>query len=232
MRLQLWKPYAPSHEQPWNIRRVVHLHRRVAFAATWPEIQRDLRDGPGKSIDRLLNGTSAETGVPDDFESLSNRLGETAVRSGRVHRLQAWWLFRTIFTPDPLTERLTLMWHNHFATSNQKVQNLKLMKQQNEVFRKYAKAEFGELLPRAVKSPATLVWLDAQANPTEHPNENLARVLMELFSLGVGNYSERDVIEAARALTGLTVGSLFRYTSLVPPCPPSLPTSSSSVVLF
>ena len=154
MHLQLWKPYAPSQEQPWNIRRVVHLHRRVAFAATWPEIQRDLRDGLGKSIDRFLNGTAAETGVPDDFEALSDRLGESAVRSGCVSRLRAWWLFRTIFTPDPLTERLTLMWHNHFATSNQKVQNLESMKQQNEIFRKNAKAEFGELLPRAVKSPA------------------------------------------------------------------------------
>lgn len=105
MHLQLWKPYAPSKERPWNICRVVHLHRRAAFAATWPEVQRDLRDGPEKSIDRLLTGTAAQTGMPDGFEALSNRLGETAVASGRVHRLRAWWLFRAIFLAGRVSTR-------------------------------------------------------------------------------------------------------------------------------
>jgi uncharacterized protein (DUF1800 family) len=106
------------------------------------------------------------------------------------------------FGPDPLNERITLMWHNHFATSNLKVDNLAAMLEQNEAFRRLGRSKFGELLPAVVKGRAMLVWLDAPANRKGHPNENLGRELMELFTLGIGNYSERDVKEAARALTG------------------------------
>ena len=112
-----------------------------------------------------------------------------AIRTG----LQAWWFYRMLFSPDPLTERLTLMWHNHFATSNRKVQDLVYMGEQNELFRKHAQAPFGELLTAVVKHPAMLVWLDADSNRAGHANENLARELMELFTLGIGHYSEADV---------------------------------------
>src|SRR5262249_55231055 len=105
----------------------------------------------------------------------------------------------------PLAERLTLLWHNHFATSNLKVENLTLMWRQNELFRKLGRGPFGELLAAVVHDPAILVWLDAPSNRKGHPNENLARELMELFSMGVGHYSEADVKEAARTLTGWTV---------------------------
>jgi uncharacterized protein (DUF1800 family) len=104
-----------------------------------------------------------------------------------------------------LTERLALVWHNHFATSNLKVENLAFMRRQNELFRKLGRGPFGELLTAVVHDPAMLVWLDATSNRKGHPNENLARELMELFSLGIGNYSEADVKEAARALTGWSV---------------------------
>ena len=107
--------------------------------------------------------------------------------------------------PDPLGERLTLMWHNHFATSNVKVNDPAAMKRQNEPFRRLARAPFGKMLESAVRDPALLIWLDAPANRKGHPNENLARELLELFSLGVGHYSENDVKETARALTGWTV---------------------------
>jgi uncharacterized protein (DUF1800 family) len=107
-----------------------------------------------------------------------------------------------LYGPDPLTERLTLMWHNHFATSNEKVKDLRFMRQQNELFRKLGRGPFGELLSAVVHGPAMLDWLDAPSNRKGHPNENLARELMELFSLGIGHYTERDVKEAARALTG------------------------------
>jgi uncharacterized protein (DUF1800 family) len=110
-----------------------------------------------------------------------------------------------LFGPDPLTERLALMWHDHFATSNLKVENLAFMRRQNELFRNLGRGSFGELLKAVVKDPAMLVWLDAPSNRKGHPNENLARELMELFSMGVGNYSEADVKEAARALTGWSV---------------------------
>lgn len=197
--------YTPDERRPWNLRRVIHLHRRAGFAATWDELQRDLRDGQQVAIERLLTGRAYATGVPETFEDTSRLLADAAVASGSIHRLKAWWIYRMLFSPDPLGERLTLLWHNHFATSNRKVEDVSLMRRQNDLLRQYARAPFGELLTHAVKDPALLVWLDADSNRREHPNENLARELMELFSLGVGNYSEADVKEAARTLTGWTV---------------------------
>ena len=105
--------------------------------------------------------------------------------------------------PDPLGERLTLMWNNYFATSATKVGSR--VYRQNKVFRKFARAPYGELLTRVVHDPAMLVWLDAPQNRKGKPNENLARELMELFTLGVGHFTEDDVKQAARALTGWTV---------------------------
>ena len=110
-----------------------------------------------------------------------------------------------LFTPDPLTERLTLLWHNHFATSQLKVDDVAAMKRQNDTFRSHARGPFGDLLRAMLRDPALLAWLDAPSNRKGKPNENLARELMELFTLGVGHYSERDVKEAARALTGRAV---------------------------
>jgi hypothetical protein len=196
-----WTPYEPCAKTPWDLRRVVHLHRRAGFAATWTELQRDLKDGPGPSIDRLLAGKSRSEGVPKDFAATADYL----VRSAAVDlgRLKAWWVYRMVFGPDPLGERLTLMWHNHFATSAAKVGPM--VRRQNELFREFARAPFGEILTRVVRDPAMLLWLDAQANRKGKPNENLARELMELFTLGIGHYSEKDVKEAARALTGWTL---------------------------
>ena len=186
-----WKPYTPDDKAPWNLRRVVHLHRRAGFAATWQEIERDLRDGPQAAIDRLLAGKAYTTAVPDDFEATSRLLADAAVASGNIHRLKAWWLYRMIFSPDSLGERLRLLWHNHFATSNRKVEDVAMMRRQNDLFRQFARAPFSELLTRVTKDPAVLVWLDADSNRREHPNENLARELMELFTLGVGNHGEQ-----------------------------------------
>ena len=91
------------------------------------------------------------------------------------------------------------MWHDHFATGNLKVNDLVLMRRQNETFRSLCRAPFGRLLHAMLRDPALLVWLDAQENTKGHPNENLARELMELFTLGIGPYSEDDVKQAARA---------------------------------
>jgi hypothetical protein len=200
-----WGPYAPSAQAPWNLRRVVHLHRRAGFAATWSELQRDLKDGPKASIDRLLAGNSRSLGVPKDFAATSAMLLDRAAEDGDVNRLRAWWIYRMLFGPDPLGERLTLLWHNHFATSAAKVGFA--VRRQNEIEREYSRAPFGELLKHVVHDPALLVWLDAQANRKGHPNENLGRELMELFTLGIGHFTESDVMEAARALTGWTVVS-------------------------
>jgi uncharacterized protein (DUF1800 family) len=197
-----WAPYAPGAEAPWDLRRVVHLHRRAGFAATWAEVQRDLQDGPKASIDRLLAGKARSQGVPDDFEHMAGLLADAAARSYDAGRLKAWWFYRMLLGPDPLGERLTLLWHNHFATSNDKVKSAGAMHRQNQLFREHARAPFGKLLGAVVHDPALLVWLDAPVNRKGHPNENLGRELMELFTLGVGNYTEGDVKEAARALTG------------------------------
>jgi uncharacterized protein (DUF1800 family) len=180
---------------------VVHLHHRAGFAATWAELRRDLKDGPGPSTTRLLKGQTRGEGVPPDFTAVADTLVASA--AGDLGRLKAWWMYRMLFGPDPLGERLVLLWHNHFATSAAKVGAT--VRRQNELFREFARAPFSQMLPRVVHDPALLLWLDAQANRKGHPNENLARELMELFTLGIGHYTETDVKEAARALTGWTV---------------------------
>ncbi len=202
-----WTRYEPTPETPWNLRRVVHLHRRAGLATSWSEIQRDLAEGPDASIARLLHGKARPPGAPEpeEFERIATVLGDAAVASSDVGRLKAWWFYRLLYSPDPLGERLTLMWHNHFATSNVKVNDPAAMRHQNESFRRLARAPFGRNLESALREPALLIWLDATANRKGHPNENLGRELLELFSLGVGHFSETDVKETARALTGWTV---------------------------
>lgn len=196
-----WAPYRPTSRSPWDVRRVVHLHRRAGFAATVDEVRRDLDDGPEASVERFLSGRTDDAA----FEHTSAAIAGAAVDSGDPDRLKAWWLLCMLVGPDPLGERLTLMWHNHFATSNRKVDDLAAMYRQNELFRRFARSPFGDLLNAAIRDPALLVWLDAPANRRGHPNENLARELMELFTLGIGHYSENDVKDAARALTGWTL---------------------------
>jgi uncharacterized protein (DUF1800 family) len=199
-----WVPYAPDDRTPWNLQRVVHLHRRAGFAATWQELQRDLKDGPAASVERFLAG-QVSSRVPADFGATADLLTASAVAAGEITRLKAAWFYRILFGPDPLGEKLTLLWHDHFATGYAKVQDVALMGRQNATLRAGARARFADLLNAAVREPALLLYLDAQANRKGHANENLGRELMELFTLGVGNYSETDVKEAARALTGWTV---------------------------
>jgi uncharacterized protein (DUF1800 family) len=200
-----WAPYVPDADAPWDLRRVVHLHRRAGFAATWDELRRDLKDGPEASIGRLLEGKARAGSVPDNFAAFADRLADLALSAPEPGRLKGWWFYRMLFGPDPLTERLTLMWHDHFATGNLKVNDLALMRRQNETLRSLGRGPFGRLLHAMLRDPALLVWLDAQENTKGHPNENLARELMELFTLGIGPYSEDDVKQAARALTGWKV---------------------------
>jgi uncharacterized protein (DUF1800 family) len=200
-----WSAYRPSASAPWDLARVWTLRRRAGFAATWAELQRDLESGPDAAVDRVLDGTSRIQGTLAEFASTADLLGEAAASGGDIRRLQAWWLFRMLFTPDPLTERLTLVWHNHFATSQLKVEDVEAMHRQNETFRRHGRGPFGDLLRAMLHDPALLYWLDAPSNRKGKPNENLARELMELFTLGVGQFSEHDVKELARALTGRTV---------------------------
>src|SRR3954466_11635112 len=149
-----WAPYVPNEAMPWNLRRVVHLHRRAGFAATWAELRRDLEDGPGKSVGRLLAGKARSAGVPEGFEAVAGLIADQAVNGGDPARLKGWWLHRMFAGPDPLTERLALMWHGHFATSNAKVNDPAAMRCQNELFRRHGRGQFGKLLLAAAKDPA------------------------------------------------------------------------------
>ncbi len=116
--------------------------------------------------------------------------------------LRDWWLERMKSSPAPLVEKLTLFWHGHFATSAQKVKNAHWMWRQNETFRHHALGNFASLLREISRDPAMMIYLDLAQSRIEHPNENWAREVMELFTLGIGHYSEDDVHEAARAFTG------------------------------
>lgn len=122
----------------------------------------------------------------------------------QVRDMQRWWLRRMISTPRPLEEKMTLFLHGHFATSNTSVENSYHMFQQNMLFREHALGNFGELLFRIIRDPAMIAYLNNNQSRKGRPNENLAREIMELFSLGIGNYTERDIKEGARALTGYT----------------------------
>jgi hypothetical protein len=121
-------------------------------------------------------------------------------------RISQWWAERMLLTPRPLEEKLTLFWHNHFATSQEKVLNFELMLGQLETLRTHANGNFHDMLVAVAQDPAMLIWLDNRANVKGKPNENFAREVMELFTMGEGRgYTEKDIRELARALTGWTL---------------------------
>ena len=126
------------------------------------------------------------------------------LRASRLetHRLGYWWANRMLTTQRPLEEKMTLFWHGHFANSEEKVRDYRKMQKQNELFRAQATGNFRELMIAVAQDPAMLAYLDAAVNVKGAPNENFAREIMELFTMGVGNYSEQDIREAARAFTG------------------------------
>src|SRR5262245_47783838 len=121
-----------------------------------------------------------------------------------TQRLGVWWANRMLTTNRPLEEKLTLFWHGHFATGDAKVRDYRMMLAQNLMLRANASGRLRDLLVGILKDPAMLVYLDNGENVKSHPNENFGRELLELFTMGVGNYTERDVREAARSFTGWT----------------------------
>lgn len=122
----------------------------------------------------------------------------------QIGEVQKWWLKRMVESPRPAEEKLTLFWHGHFATSYRTIENSFHMYMQNELFRANAAGNFGTLLKGIIRDPAMIAYLDNNDSSKNRPNENLARELMELFGLGIGNYTEKDIKEGARALTGYT----------------------------
>lgn len=176
-----------------------HLLRRFGLGASEAEIDFYLRDGLNGAVDRLLDD-SIDDGfslTPEAFVNDKGRLPMPVV--------VGLWTSRMLMTRRPLHEKMTLFWHDHFATSASKVNVPLMMHQQNETLRKNAVGSFRTLLNEVSKDPAMLFWLDNHENVKGKPNENFAREVMELFTLGIGNYSEKDIQEAARAFTGWTI---------------------------
>lgn len=201
--------------------KVAHLLRRFGLGASEAEVEYYGKDGLNGAINSLLNYEKVDEGFEYDpvswfTEATSGRaagaqkLKDSGIQALKAPQLQAWWYARLIKTRRPLQEKMTLFWHDHFATSAEKVTSAALMYQQNEILRKNATGKFKTILTQVSKDPAMLFWLDNQFNVKSHPNENFAREVMELFTLGIGNYTEQDIQEAARAFSGWTLAASGR----------------------
>jgi uncharacterized protein (DUF1800 family) len=195
-----------------------HLLVRTGFGATPAEIADFARLSREQAVERLLNGAATQTRTPPpasvneytpprQIRQLSDEERKAFQRRQfqNALELRSWWLTEMLTTPSPLTERMTLFWHNHFVTSQQKVKSTKLMYQQNVLLRRHALGNFATALHEVSKDPAMIVYLDSATNRKGQPNENFAREVMELFTLGEGRYGEQDIKEAARAFTGWSI---------------------------
>jgi uncharacterized protein (DUF1800 family) len=192
-----FEPYVPDASNPWDLRKVGHLYRRAGFGLPWNAIHQKATLSPGQCADELLN---YDPNV-DPFAELYEQV-EGLVLFSRAETAQAWWFHRMVNTPNPMQEKVALFWHNRFATSLAKVDRPEWMHQQIELFRRKGLGSFRELLLEVTRDPAMLVWLDGRESHRGKPNENYAREIMELFTLGPGNYQEADIKELARAFTG------------------------------
>lgn len=210
-------PSVPGTQVPWNARNAEHLLNRAGFGARGSEIDAAVNAGLDATLAPLLaNDASWEMpayerideptkkdleGLPKDEQDKKKRAAREADRR-QMLETTAWW-FREMETTDtPLVEKMTLFWHGFFTTSIEETKRSFLVLQQHEFLRKNALGSYADLLRGITRDPAMLVYLDNNVNRKGSPNENFARELMEIFSLGEGNYTEDDVKEAARALTG------------------------------
>jgi uncharacterized protein (DUF1800 family) len=192
----------------WNRASAAHLFRRAGFGATAEELDRAVVEGLEATVARL-------TDLTVDNSALEQRLAVLPLDLETPGGIARWWVTRMIYTARPLEERMTFFLHDHFATGFAKVQDAAWMLQQNALLRRFALGNFTELTIEISKDPAMLRWLDNFLNRKEQPNENYGRELLELFTLGHGNYTEDDVLAAARAFTGWTIGRQTRQFMFV-----------------
>ncbi|HYE33316.1 MAG TPA: DUF1800 domain-containing protein [Methylomirabilota bacterium] len=219
---------SPLPTAKWTEETAAHLLNRAGFGGTPAEIKAFATAPQATAVDRLLafeEVKSLPTCATADADR-AERIKKAASLSGpekqklrqeeqRRQRellveLRQWWLQRMLTAPNAFQEKLTLFWHGHFATSAQKVRDAHLMWRQNQLFRTEGLGTWRTLLTKVSQDPAMLVWLDQAQSRKQSPNENYARELMELFTLGEGNYTEKDVTEAARALTGWSYDRLHQ----------------------
>ena len=181
-----------------------HLLRRAGFGADRETLNEYERLGVDGAIQRLLDyekvDDPADLIAPPQFS-----LGLGGQVRNAVAELQQWWLKRMAASKRPLLEKMVYFWHGHLTSAISKVREPELMRRQNEFFRQNALASFDTILKGISRDGAMMVYLDNITNRKQHPNENYARELMELYTLGIGNYTEQDVKESARAFTGWTI---------------------------
>ena len=178
--LDPWRPRAGQ----WDRAAAQHLFRRAGFGARPAELELALSEGLEATLVRVF----ADGTPPELLASI-----QPLLPAGELEHLQAWWMALILEGGSPLRERMTLVWHDHFATSNDKVGDVRLMYAQNELFRVHGLGDFRTLLKAVARDPAMLRWLDGESNRRGHANENFARELLELFALGLGNYGERGL---------------------------------------
>ena len=182
---------------------MAHLMRRAGFGATPDELDAYVAKGYEPTVEELLH-----PGDPGNMpEDVIRRLHVDQSEARQPHSAAATWLYRMITTRCPLEEKVALFWHSLFATSYTKLNQARSLLNQIEMFRGHGLGAFDNLLLQLSRDPAMIFWLDNNENHKGATNENFGRELLELFSLGIGNYTEQDVKEAARAFTGWTLGN-------------------------
>ncbi len=190
-----WAPYKPSPQAPWNLARAAHLWRRAGFGATWGQLQESLEVGPQRTVDRLLKPRA-------DVDAFNRTCDGYAEKAASAVALRAWWLRRMIQTPHPLLEKLTLFWHDFFAVGAAGVDDASLMLRHVQLLRAGAVGRFDTLLAAIARDPAALLSLGAKASRKAMPDDSFARQLLRRYTVGEGTCSDKDVREAARAMTG------------------------------
>ena len=200
-----------------------HLLVRTGFAPTQAEVDKIVGQNAQRAVADMVAAAAANKSKyaapdfasqppPTPYKLLNSKDEQQAQRQQQLREgvnMKAWWMREMLESPTPLAERMTLFWHNHFATSQQKVNRSQPMWRQHQLLRDNALGSFSTLLHGIAKDPAMLVYLDGDSNRKQAPNENFAREVMELFALGEasqgGGYTEQDVKEVARAFTGWSV---------------------------
>lgn len=205
------EPFSPTPDRPWDSRLAGHLLRRTMFGPRPDEIATAAGSTPAQIMDQLLSDASLPD-PPDPWVTEAPFTSPTPEQQQlyqtRMNALRFWWINLMLTQRVSLRERMVLFWHNHFSTEAQVVQVPQFVYIQNQTLRKHALGNVKDLVKAITRDPAMLIYLDGRLNRVGSPNENYGRELMELFTLGVNNYTEKDVSEAARALTGWGISGL------------------------
>lgn len=192
-------PWAPSAADAWDAKKAAHLLRRAGFEPSQHEREAALRAGLDATVEALVADTPDDP-RHDEIDALAPTIARRDAQG--VAQLRGWWLARAVRTRRPFHARLAHFWHNHFATSNTKVRSAAMILGQIRTIETHGAGPFDGLMLAMAQDPAMIVWLDGDRNERGRPNENFSRELLELFTLGVGHYTEEDIREAARAFTG------------------------------